>query len=133
MTEQENAAVEAAEDVPEHDREVVVIVEEEVVIDGRDYRVEGNDISGYVGVDPEYMTYANETEKPLNTAEEQWDLGLLDHLEGNMDGEDEKKVDTKEETVEDHSNDQEPETPVTPAPSHNPPVSNPGVMTPIVQ
>lgn len=28
------------------------------------YAVEGNDVSGYVGVDPMYMTYANEGEKP---------------------------------------------------------------------
>lgn len=32
---------------------------------GRDVAVEGNDTSDYVGVSPEYMTYANETEKPL--------------------------------------------------------------------
>lgn len=29
------------------------------------YAVEGNDTSAYVGVSPEYMTYANDTEKPL--------------------------------------------------------------------
>lgn len=29
------------------------------------YAVEDNDVSGYVGVDPMYMTYANDTEKPL--------------------------------------------------------------------
>lgn len=29
------------------------------------YAVEGNDTSQYIGVSPEYMTYANETEKPL--------------------------------------------------------------------
>lgn len=32
--------------------------------DGRDYTVEGNELDGYVGVSPEYMNYANETEKP---------------------------------------------------------------------
>jgi hypothetical protein len=31
----------------------------------RDVAVEDNDTSGYVGVSPEYQTYANETEKPL--------------------------------------------------------------------
>ncbi len=112
---------------------------DEIVVDGRDYRVEGNDISGYVGVDPEYMTYANETEKPLNTAQEQWDLGLLDHLEGNMD-----KAEECDETAEAEADEteaeeseapvEETEAPPAPAtlPSHNPP-NIPGVMTPIVQ
>ena len=38
--------------------------------DGRDFRVEDNDISEYVGVSPEYATYANETEAPLASDEE---------------------------------------------------------------
>lgn len=33
------------------------------------YAVEGNDTSAYVGVNPEYATYANETEKPLRAEE----------------------------------------------------------------
>jgi len=33
------------------------------------YKVEGNDTSGYLGVSSEYMTYANETEKPLTATE----------------------------------------------------------------
>jgi len=33
--------------------------------EGRVMAVEGNDLSGYIGVSPEYMTYANETEAPL--------------------------------------------------------------------
>lgn len=40
---------------------------EEVPEDGRDYRVEGNETDGYVGVSPEYATYANETEAPLQS------------------------------------------------------------------
>lgn len=32
--------------------------------DGRDFAVEGNDLDAYVNVNPEYMTYANETEAP---------------------------------------------------------------------
>lgn len=31
----------------------------------RNFTLEGNDTSGYVGVDPEYRNYANETDKPL--------------------------------------------------------------------
>ena len=31
----------------------------------RDFRVEGNDTSGYIGTDPVYQTYANETDAPL--------------------------------------------------------------------
>lgn len=34
---------------------------------GRDFRVEGNNVDGYVGVSPEYRTYANDTEKPYTT------------------------------------------------------------------
>lgn len=30
----------------------------------RNFAVEGNDLSGYLGCDPEYMTYANESERP---------------------------------------------------------------------
>lgn len=33
------------------------------------YAVEGNDTSGYIGVSPEYATYANETEAPLQGTE----------------------------------------------------------------
>lgn len=33
------------------------------------YAVEDNDTSGYVGVSAEYMTYANDTEKPLRAEE----------------------------------------------------------------
>lgn len=29
------------------------------------YAVKGNDLSGFRGVSPEYMTYASETEKPV--------------------------------------------------------------------
>jgi hypothetical protein len=36
---------------------------------GRDFAVEDNDTSGYVGVSPEYMTYANDTDKPLQAEE----------------------------------------------------------------
>ena len=32
--------------------------------EGREYAVEGNELDEYVGANPEYMTYANETEKP---------------------------------------------------------------------
>lgn len=30
----------------------------------KEYAVKGNDLSGFVGVSPEYMTYASKTEKP---------------------------------------------------------------------
>lgn len=40
------------------------------------YAVEDNDTSAYIGVSPEYMTYANETEKPLNAQK-----GVLKKLE----------------------------------------------------
>ena len=37
---------------------------------GRDFRVEGNDVSGYIGVDPEYRTYAGVDKKPFITDED---------------------------------------------------------------
>lgn len=123
MTDQETTADVVVED------EMAPEAAPEVEVDGRDYRVEGNDISGYVGVDPEYMTYANETDRPLNTALEQWDLGLLDHLEGNMD--DEKKADeTDAETAETPEDDKSDQTPAEAPAAHNAPVSVPGVITP---
>lgn len=54
---------------------------------GRDFRVEGNDVSDYLGVDPEYMTYASVAEKPFLTDVERYDYtNQYDHLEGNADG-----------------------------------------------
>lgn len=38
--------------------------------EGRDFRVEGNDTSGYVGVSAEYRTYANEINKPISSEED---------------------------------------------------------------
>lgn len=35
---------------------------------GRSFAVKGNDLSAYVGVDPEYQTYADETHKPFRAA-----------------------------------------------------------------
>lgn len=40
-------------------------VDEPVEQDGRSFAIEGNDTSGYVGVDPEYRNYANETDRPI--------------------------------------------------------------------
>lgn len=132
---------------PEADTATVDMAEEAAVVapvvmrdpeEGRDFRVEGNDISGYVGVDPEYMTYASDTEKPINTAEEQWDLGLLDHLEGNMD-EDVKEPEVKEtegdETKTDDTKTDDTQVPpavTEPPATFNAPVTVPGVNTPIL-
>lgn len=38
--------------------------------EARNFAVEGNELSGYIGVSPEYMTYADETHKPYSTDEE---------------------------------------------------------------
>jgi len=38
--------------------------------EGRDFRVEGNDVTQYIGTSAEYATYANETEAPLGAADE---------------------------------------------------------------
>lgn len=54
--------------------------------DARDYRVEGNDVRDYVGVDPEYMTYANPSDAPILTDTERFAYTeQYDHLEGNAD------------------------------------------------
>lgn len=39
--------------------------------EGRDYRVEGNDTTQYIGTSAEYATYANDTEAPLGAADEE--------------------------------------------------------------
>ena len=69
---------------------------------GRDFRVEGNDVSGYLGVDPEYMTYANETERPHLTDQERYDFtDQYSHLEGNeADEADEAEVDSADKSDE---------------------------------
>lgn len=43
---------------------------DEPVNEPRNFTLEGNDTSGYVGVDPEYRNYANETDKPYLTDDE---------------------------------------------------------------
>lgn len=92
--------------------------------DGRDYRVEGNDTSGYIGVSPEYMTYANETEKPTLTDQEAWDYTHnLDDLEGNADGESEAEVEDPE------SKESEVEKPATTIPAV---VATPVVTSPVI-
>jgi hypothetical protein len=69
----------------------------------RDYRVEGNDVRDYIGVDPEYMTYANETEAPILTDSERFlHTDQYDHLEGNAD-EDEESSD--EDSADEESTD----------------------------
>lgn len=52
--------------------------------DGRSYAVEGNDLTGYIGVDPEYMTYAEETHRPFltqNEIDEEVGKGNLEYVE----------------------------------------------------
>lgn len=51
----ENSKAETVSDTDEGAREVAE----------KNYAVKGNDLSGFRGVSPEYMTYASETEKPV--------------------------------------------------------------------
>jgi hypothetical protein len=44
----------------------------------RDFAVPGNDLTGYIGVAPEYMNYADPTHKPYLTEEEAWLYTNLD-------------------------------------------------------
>lgn len=58
----------------------------------RDYRVQDNDVRDYIGVDPEYQTYANEYDRPILTDAERFDYThQYDHLEGNAEESDEEK------------------------------------------
>ena len=49
------------------------------VVGGRDFATEDTDTSAYIGVSPEYMTHANDTEMPL-TADEGPELEALEKL-----------------------------------------------------
>jgi hypothetical protein len=59
--------------------------------EARNFAVEGNDLSGYIGVSPEYMTYADETQKPYSTDEEV--LSPAEQLMFQEDGDDDAKAD----------------------------------------
>jgi hypothetical protein len=84
-------------------------------VDGRDFSVPGNDTSGYIGVSPEYMTYANETERPRLTDLEKWNhTDQLDHLEGNLDEDFEPEDDGD---IEGTGEDADPEETVTTLPA----------------
>lgn len=61
------------------------------------FHLEGNDDSGYVGVDPEYQNYANETDKPILTAE---DKKLIQLIEPDTEFVNEKKEPTALEAPE---------------------------------
>lgn len=54
------------------------------------YAVEGNDTSGYIGVDPDKMTYASDTEAPLS-GDGAEDKVAKEQLSGYAYGEDEKR------------------------------------------
>lgn len=54
------------------------------------YAVEDNDTSAYVGVDPDRMTYANETEKPLRSDDSLEDEVSKEMLSGYAFGRDEE-------------------------------------------
>lgn len=52
--------------------------------EGRDFRVEGNDTSSYIGTSPEYQTYANETEAPLESDEDSAEKQIFDSFAEQM-------------------------------------------------
>lgn len=73
--------------------------------DGRDFVGEDNTdgVEHYVGVDPIYQTYANETEKPYPFSDEELDeasrRGGVDPDDEADDDEDEAEVDSKSDTT----------------------------------
>ncbi len=75
---------------------------------GRDYRVEGNETDGYVGTDPMYQTYANETEAP-GVAEEGPEAEVFAQFDEALHREPEAKDD--DEDVEEGENDTPESTP----------------------
>ena len=68
------------------------------------------DTSGYIGVDPEYQNYANETERPLISKE---DTKILKLIESDTEFVDAKSVDKSEDKEEPKA----PTAPKAPAPS----------------
>lgn len=83
VVEDENVPDETVADEPQDQRKEFVHDPE---VHGRDYRVEGNDVRDYIGVDPEYRTYANEYDAPMLTDTERFNFtDQYDHLEGNHD------------------------------------------------
>ena len=66
------------------------------------YRLPGNDVSGYLGVDNEYMNYANPGEKPILTDQEAFLFLPADDEDEVVDDDFESEVNEDEaRTVED--------------------------------
>lgn len=101
------------------------MADEEKTPEARAFAVEGNDLSGYVGVSPEYRTYANETDKPMLSDDEKAfmkERGLLtdEELAAENEGQtvspagevvkDEASEDASEETPEDPKRDADTKT-----------------------
>lgn len=83
-------------------RQAIEAGEEEAVVgEARSYAVEGNELDAYVGVSPEYMTYADDTQKPFlaegDGPEAQVEQRFIETLsqpkEGVVTGADEDEVD----------------------------------------
>lgn len=76
----------------------------------RNFTLEGNDTSGYVGVDAEYRNYANETDRPILTDDEREHLKTVGQLtdDEQLAAQQEQPAD---EQVEESDKDAEPETP----------------------
>lgn len=71
------------------------------VDDAKNFAVEGNDLNGFIGVSPEYMTYADETHKPLSTSEEV--VPRVEQLMLELDEDEATVVSAKSTTVKDKS------------------------------
>ena len=107
--------------------------EQEAPQDGRDYRVEDNEVEDYLGVSPEYMTYANETEKPgfsEESAEDKVAQSFFDQLittpvvtESHSDGTPKASAESDESGDEVEDEEEEEQTPST---SPTPSTANPG-------
>lgn len=68
--------------------------------EGRDFAVEGNDLSGYRGVSPEYATYSNDTDKPLAS-----EKGAFKKLEDRVDKVQSASKDASDNKADDDNDD----------------------------
>lgn len=82
--------------------------------EARNFAVEGNDLSGYIGVSPEYMTYADETQMPYSTDEEV--LSPAEQLMFEEDDEDDES-DEKSSTTQKSTASEQPKTEAKPSTS----------------
>lgn len=100
---------------------------DEPVNQPRNFTLEGNDTSGYVGVDAEYRNYANEIDRPYLTDEEREHLKTVGQLT-----DDEKLAAQQEQPADEQVVAEEPEEPVAPETPGQTKTNGEGNLTPLL-